>query len=115
MFLLANDLLRPDGTLSRFGDNSPDHIVEDLWGLMAAAWHYGLLTDAPRHQAVTPLTLYYSELHTAPCRKAWGGSGVRIYPNGGFGILRSNECELMTHGDPRPVSAPHGERWSWQL
>ena len=116
MFLLANDLLRPDGTLSRFGDNSPDHIVEDLWGLMAAAWHYGLLTDAPRHQAVTPLTLYYCGT-TPRLPKRGEDTGVRIYPNGGFGILRSNECELIAHGDPRPVSAPHGDagRGSFEL
>ncbi len=108
MFRLANDLLRPDGTLSRFGDNSPDHTVEDLWGLMATAWHYGLLTEVPRHQVVTPLTLYYGGT-TARLPQRDEDTGVRIYSNGGFGILRSPECELIAHGDPRSESAPHGD------
>jgi hypothetical protein len=59
MLKIANDLLRPDGSLPRFGDNSPDHTVEDLWGLMSAAYYHGLLQTAPRHGMITPLTLLY--------------------------------------------------------
>ena len=116
MFRLGNDLLRSDGTLSRFGDNSPDRVVQDLWGLMAAAWHYGLLTERPRHEAVTPLTLYYcGTTPSLPAREA--DSGVRMYPDGGFGILRSDDSELIAHGDPRPESAAHGDagRGSFEL
>jgi hypothetical protein len=116
MFRLANDLLRPDGTLPRFGDNSPDHTVRDLWGLMAAARQHGLIEDAPRHSAVTPLTRYY-------CGRlpVWKHSDdtttTRIYPNGGFAMLRSADCELIAHGDPRPEAAPHGDagRGSFEL
>jgi hypothetical protein len=117
MFTLANDLLRPDGTLPRFGDNSPDHTVRDLWGLMAAAHHHGLLEDAPCHPAVTPLTYYYCGAHTPACSKLAEPAPVRIYPDGGFAILRSGDCELIAHGDPRPQVAPHGDagRGSFEL
>jgi len=59
MLELGNDLLRGDGSLPRFGNSSPDHIIRDLWGLMAAAHSHGLLLPSPRDNAVTPLTLYY--------------------------------------------------------
>lgn len=106
---LANDLLRPDGTLPRFGDSSPDRMIEDLWGLAAAMHHYGLLDEPPRHQAVTPLTLYYCGAvpdlpqENAPCR--------RIYPQGGFAFLRSStsRAELTVHGDPRARAFVHGD------
>jgi hypothetical protein len=116
MFHLGNDLLRPDGTLPRFGDNSPDHTVRDLWGLMAAARHHGLLEDAPRHAAVTPLTRYYCG-DSPVWKHSHDTTRMRIYPKGGFGMLRSADCELIAHGDPRPEAAPHGDagRGSFEL
>ena len=86
MFQVANDLLRTDGSLPRFGDNSPDHTVEDLWGLMAAAYHYGLLKARPRHDSISPLTLLY-------CGQAPRFPGAvaspcdSFYPQGGFMFL----------------------------
>ena len=118
MFELANDLLRPDGSLPRFGDNSPDHTIEDLWGLMAAAHHSGILKSAPRHQAVTPLTyLYCGERPRLPERKSV--SHDAIYGRGGFVFLRSadEDTELTVHGDPRPEVHAHGDagRGSFEL
>jgi hypothetical protein len=109
MFQVANDLLRSDGSLPRFGDNSPDHTVEDLWGLMAAAYHYGLLKIRPRHDSISPLTLLYcgqaprlSDAATPSCDS--------FYPQGGFMFLRSRDgsVELAVHADPRPESRAHG-------
>ena len=118
MFELANDLLRPDGSLPRFGDNSPDHTIDDLWGLMAAAHHTGILKSAPRHQAVTPLTyLYCGGTPRLPERKVV--SRDAIYSRGGFVFLRSadGETELTVHGDPRSEVHAHGDagRGSFEL
>ena len=111
MFRLADDLLRTDGTLPRFGDNSPDHTVEDLWGLLAAAYHFGLLEEPPRHRAVTPLTIYYCG--TAPRLPSSSPSlkQSRLYPDGGFGFLRSPiaDVELVAHADPNPEGQAHGD------
>ncbi len=118
MFHLANDLLRPDGSLPRFGDNSPDHTIEDLSGLMAAAYHYGLLKRHPRHEAIAPLTLLY-------CGKAPRLLSPRViteysfYPQGGFMFLRSCDeaMELAVHADPRAEARAHGDsgRGSFEL
>jgi hypothetical protein len=118
MFQLANDLLRSDGSLPRFGDNSPDHTVGDLWGLMAAAYHCGLLKASPRHDVVTPLTLMYcgeAPRLPAPTTPSHGS----FYPQGGFMFLRSMDkaMELAVHADPRPGAWAHGDsgRGSFEL
>jgi hypothetical protein len=118
MFQVANDLLRTDGSLPRFGDNSPDHPVEDLWGLMAAAYDCGLLKARPRHDSISPLTLLYCG--QAPQLPAVGASSRdRFYPQGGFMFLRSRDgsVELAVHADPRPESQAHGSagRGSFEL
>ncbi len=118
MFQLANDLLRPDGSLPRFGDNSPDHTAEDLWGLMMAAHHCGLLATRPRHDVITPLTLMYCG--KAPrATEASRISAGRFYPQGGFMFLRSSDgaVELTVHADPRPEARAHGDsgRGSFEL
>ncbi len=108
MFRLANDLLRPDGSLPRFGDSSPDRTIVDLWGLMGAACHFGLLEHAPRHRLITPLTLYYCG--TAPQPKGSDdAAGLALYPNGGFAFLRWGGVEVAVHGDPRNEAAAHGD------
>jgi hypothetical protein len=109
MFQVANDLLRSDGSLPRFGDNSPDHTVEDLWGLMAAAYHCGLLKARPRHDSISPLTLLYcGQAPRLP--SAVASSCDSFYPQGGFMFLRSSDgsVELAVHADPRPESRAHG-------
>ncbi|HLG98186.1 MAG TPA: heparinase II/III family protein [Bryobacteraceae bacterium] len=116
MFNVANDLIRPDGSLARFGDNSPDGAAADCWGLMTAAWFHGLLDQPPRHAAVTALTLYYCGLKPElPAGQA--EEGVRLYRHGGFAILRKGDCELIAHGEPRAVNATHGDagRGSFEL
>ncbi len=117
MFRLANDLLRSDGTLPRFGDSSPDHTIEDLWGLSAAAYHCGLLKESPRHSVVTPLTLYYSR--PGPQIPSPSPGTNQVYPAGGFAFLRSavSEAELVVHADPRPEGRAHGDggRGSFEL
>jgi hypothetical protein len=119
MFQLSNDLLRPDGSLPRFGDNSPDHPVEDLWGLMSAAYHYGLLHEPPRHRLTTPLTLLYcGEAPRLP-----GGASLSksasYYPDGGFMFLKSPDrsAEVVVHMDPSSISRGHGDsgRGSFEL
>jgi hypothetical protein len=118
MFHLANDLLRPDGSLPRFGDNSPDHTIEDLWGLMAAAYHCGLLKTRPRHDVITPLTLLYcGEAPRLPAPTM--PSHDSCYPQGGFMFLRSidDAMELTVHADPQPEARAHGDsgRGSFEL
>lgn len=110
MFQLANDLLRSDGTLPRFGDSSPDHIVSDLWGLMAAARHHGLLKESPRHPVITPLTVYYGGI-PAQAHASASIQTVRVYPHGGLAFLRSpvSGAELAVHGDPRAGTSVHGD------
>ena len=120
MFHLANDLLRPDGSLPRFGDNSPDQTMEDLWGLMSAAYHYGLLKTRPRHEAITPLTLLYcGEAPRLPAPTSTMRSNDSFYPQGGFMFLRSIDgaVELTVHADPRPGARAHGDscRGSFEL
>jgi hypothetical protein len=118
MFQVANDLLRTDGSLPRFGDNSPDHTIDDLWGLMAAAYHCGLLKARPRHDSISPLTLFYcGQAPRLP--DAIPSSCDRFYPQGGFMFLRSRDgsVELAVHADPRPESRAHGSagRGSFEL
>lgn len=118
MFEVANDLLRRDGSLPRFGDNSPDHPIEDLWGLMAAAHHYGLLASRPRHDAVTPLTLFYCG-DVPSLKPGVAQSKNSFYPQGGFMFLRSRDesLELTVHADPRAEVSAHGDsgRGSFEL
>ena len=111
MFRLANDLLRADGTLPRFGDNSPDHPVEDLWGLVAAAFHHGLLDETPHHRAITPLTIYYCGTAPRLPQPAATAPTMKLYPNGGFAFLRAprHAAELVVHADPRPEIRAHGD------
>jgi len=118
MFHLANHLLRHDGSLPRFGDNSPDHTVEDLWGLLAAARHCELLKARPRHAAVTPLTLLYCGM--APrIEDVQSRSQSSFFPDGGFMFLRSKDesMDLAVHADPRPETCAHGTagRGSFEL
>ncbi|MBV9743967.1 MAG: heparinase II/III family protein [Acidobacteriia bacterium] len=108
MFRLANQLLRPDGSLPRFGDNSPDHPIEELWGLLAAAHAYGLLDQGPRHNAITPLTLYYCG-SSPSIAKPEKMPDLTLYPDGGFAFLRCRGVELTAHGDPRSQTAAHGD------
>jgi hypothetical protein len=110
MFRLANDLLRRDGTLPRFGDNSPDRIAEDLWGLMAAAHARGLLDEAPRHGRVTMLTRYYGG-ERGGRHEAEEGARMRLYANGGFAFLRSDsgETEVAVQASPRAKAGAHGD------
>jgi hypothetical protein len=115
---LGNELLRPDGSLPRFGNSSPDHTIEDLWGFLTAAHQMGFLRDAPRHSAVTPLTVYYGGT-------ALSSAGPRetrrevLFPEGGWAFLRRPELavELVIHGDPRKRTYTHGDagRGSFEL
>ncbi len=110
MLRLADDLLRPDGSLPRFGDNSPDHTVEDLWGLLAAAFAHGLLPVAPAHRLTTMLTRYYCR-QAAPLPPPQARPGVRLYPAAGYAFLRSahGRTEVAAHADPRPEAGVHGD------
>jgi Heparinase II/III-like protein/Heparinase II/III N-terminus len=109
MFRQANDLLRPDGSLPRFGDNSPDRTIVDLWGLLASAYAHGWLEETPRHAAITPLTVYYGLPSTVG--KTSAEPVARLYPEGGFAFLRSADgtLEIVAHGDPRQDGATHGD------
>ncbi len=89
---LAADLLRPDGSLPRFGNISPDHIVEDLQDVIAVARQRGVLTpDAPRAVA--------------------DGRRPRVYADGGWGFLGdpASGLELVVHADPRPDPQTHSD------
>ena len=118
MFRLANELFRPDGSLPRFGDNSPDRTGQDLWGLLPAAFFYGLLKQPPRHRAITPLTVFYCgaapDLPSCPPAQS-----SLVFPKGGFAILRSASMnvEVAAHGDARESVGPHGDagRGSYEL
>jgi len=118
MFDLANELLRPDGSLARFGHNSPDRTIRDLWGLLAAAKHYELLRESPRHRAITPLTAFYCGA-VPKMSPPEPEANLRLFPSGGFAILRSPElhAELTAHGDGRESVGPHGDagRGSYEL
>lgn len=118
MFRLANDLLRADGSLPRFGDVCPDHGVEELRGLMAAAYHLGILEEPPVDRRITPLTHYYcGEVGHLPSytRRA----RARLYSTGGFAFLHceSTPIDLVVHADPRPEVGTHGDagRGSFEL
>jgi hypothetical protein len=118
MFRLANELFRQDGSLPRFGDNSPDRTGQDLWGLLPAAFFYGLLKQPPRHNAVTPLTIFYcgASPDLPGCQPARASV---VFPKGGFAILRSASlnAEVVAHGDARESVGPHGDagRGSYEL
>jgi hypothetical protein len=111
MFDLANDLVRPDGSLPRFGDNSPDRTIEDLWGLPAAAYHYGLLKQPPRHRAITPLTLFYCGVSPKLPAAVNRASRQAVFPAGGFAFLRSEDLavEVAAHADRREDAGTHGD------
>ncbi len=118
MFRLANDLLRADGSLPRFGDVSPDHGVEDLRGLMAAAYFLGILEESPVDRRITPLTFYYcGEVGHLP--RPEHRDPARLYPAGGFAFARpeSSDVDLVVHADPRPDVCAHGDagRGSFEL
>ena len=118
MFRLANDLLRADGSLPRFGDVCPDHGVRELRGLLAAAFLLGILDESPADRCVTPLTFYYCDdvRHLPPSEKK---APARIYPAGGFAFLRSESArvDLVVHADPRSDVGAHGDagRGSFEL
>ena len=113
MFELSNALVRDDGSLPRFGDNSPDATARDLSGLLAAAYFHGFLKSAPRHQAITPLTIFYCG---APpqIRAKKGHASRHLFPKGGFVLLRSVslDAELVAHGDERGNAGTHGDTGS---
>jgi hypothetical protein len=111
MFRLLNDLLRPDGTMARFGDSSPDRIAADLWGLLAAADSHGLLDERPTHALVTPLTIYYRGARSATEMSRQECPASRIYSDGGFAILHSPDrrLKLTAHADPSAVRKAHGD------
>ena len=118
MFELANDLLRSDGSMPRFGDNSPDRMIEDLWGLLAAAHGSGLLRTPPRHAAITPLTKYYGEVEL-PAALEFAENLTRLYAASGFAFLRRerDQVELAIHADPSSTARAHGDagRGSYEL
>lgn len=106
MFTLLNELIREDGSIIRSGNISPDHIVQDFWGLLAAAYHHHLLSDPPRHKAVTLLTLFYcgefiSE-NMGTIKQGDQTKIVKLYSLGGWGIIRDDtmKVDLTIHGDP---------------
>ena len=119
MFDLANELVRSDGSMPRFGDNSPDRIVEDLWGLLAAAHACGLLETTPRHCAVTPLTNYYIAVEPPPAAVEPCENLTRLYAASGFAFLRrdGDQVELAIHADPSSTARAHGDagRGSYEL
>ena len=113
MFELSNVLVRHDGSLPRFGDNSPDATACDLSGLLAAAYFHGFLKSTPRHKAITPLTIFYCG--TPPQIRAENGHASRhLFPKGGFVMLRSAslDAELVAHGDERGSAGTHGDTGS---
>src|SRR6185436_13570014 len=117
-FELGNELLRPDGSLPRFGNISPDHIIEDLWGFLTAAHRMGFLKSKPRHAAITPLTNYYDS--SAPCQtESQNPEREVLYADGGWAFLRRPDLgvELVAHGDPRKRTYTHGDagRGSFEL
>lgn len=117
---LGNELLRPDGSLPRFGNSSPDHVVEDLWGFLPAAHRLGFLQSKPRHAAITPLTIYYSGSRADNLNASRPGSQREsLYADGGWAFLKRPELgvELVIHGDPRKKTYPHGDagRGSFEL
>lgn len=108
MFLMANDLVRTDGTLPRFGDNSPDGTINDLSGFLAAAYFRGYLEEPPRCPEVTPLTLYYCEPFGELPPPVVGAR--RLYSQGGYAFLRgAGPTEVAVHGDPGAESRAHGD------
>jgi len=115
---LGNELLRPDGSLPRFGDISPDHAISDLWGFLPAAWQLGHLRVPPRHLATTPLTIYYCGARPQ-LPESQGAGHPGLYPNGGWAFLRRPELgvELAVHADPRAKTHTHGDagRGSFEL
>ena len=118
MFRLANDLLRGDGSLPRFGDVCPDHGVEELRGLTAAGYFLGILNESPAERCIMPLTFYYCDQvgHLPPSNQL---APARHYPAGGFAFLRSESTpvDLVVHADPRPEVGTHGDagRGSFEL
>lgn len=116
MFALANDLFREDGSLPRFGDNSPDRTGKDLAGLLSAAAGSRLLAAPLRHGAVTPLTRLFG---ISEGTHSSSGAAVRLYPSGGYAFLRSpvSGAELAAHADPDPTPRAHGDagRGSFEL
>jgi hypothetical protein len=109
MMELANDLVRPDGSMPRFGDISPDHPMEELAALPMIAHELGLLRVAPQCPAMAPATLYYV---TSPRTVAAAVSlDSRLYAGGGFAFIRNRAAglEFVAHADPRPTRHTHGD------
>lgn len=89
---LAADLLRPDGSLPRFGNISPDHIIEDLQDVI----------DVARRRGVLPSDF---------TRAAQANGRPRVYADGGWGFVAdpSGRLELVVHADPRPDPQVHSD------
>lgn len=111
MFLLSNDLMRPDGSVIRSGNSSPDHVVQDFWGLLSAAYYCGMLMEKPRHTADTLLTLYYAGVRSNAFSSSKNSRGVTLYPEGGWAFIRNSKLnvELTAHGDPRRITYHSGD------
>jgi hypothetical protein len=118
MMCLANDMLRKDGTLPRFGNSSPDHNIRDLWGLMGAAYFHGVLPVSPANEMVTPLTIYYCG-QVPRLLKPKRSNSIALYPAGGWAFLRNEttDVHLAIHGETAPVTRGHGDcgRGSYEL
>lgn len=110
MFLQADDLIRSDGSLIRSGNTSPDHLVEDFWGLLPACYAHGLLPRPPRHNAITLLTLYYSKAVEGPQIEK-RGKDIVLYPQGGWAFVTDTnlDMDLAVHGDPRRETHHSGD------
>jgi hypothetical protein len=107
---LGNRLMRKDGTLPRFGNSSPDHTANDLWGIFSAAHHHGFLREAPRHRVVNLLTTYYcggALQYRDPAEPIFN----RLYSSGGWFFSKSPsiDAELVVHADPRSRTDIHGD------
>src|SRR5262249_49840888 len=96
---LGNELLRKDGSLPRFGNSSPDHVIRDLWGLMTAAHSHGLLLSLPRNRMITPLTIYYCADFPSPPSTLTDSPNSSLN-NGTSRTLARGNC--TTHLKPLP-------------
>lgn len=90
---LADDLMRADGSLPRFGNISPDHVIGDLRDVLLVARRRGVI-DATRT----------SGPRATPRQPA-------VYADGGWGFLADpeKELEVVVHADPRPDPQTHAD------
>ncbi|MBK9926019.1 MAG: heparinase II/III family protein [Anaerolineales bacterium] len=110
MFQQADDLLRSDGSLIRSGNTSPDHSVDNFWGMLSACYAHGLLPNPPRHKIITLLTLYYSTMVDG-LQNEQEGKKVVLYHQGGWAFITDTnlDVDLAAHGDPRNETHHSGD------